>query len=230
MRLAALLASLAAAFLWQAAGSAPALAAAGASTQEDMLRRQADLGRSMSDRELEDQSVRRLRLVTGSGDPSLLLYQARMLCARGGASREQAEPIVQSLCRSFPGSFECRQARAALESTSAEARLKLQPFYLHESKHDYDKAVAAMEDAFGKGGPEDESLRLSYLSAMSKVEGRREEAARLLEEMLRDDPKNAGLRSQVLPLMNSIRAESDAARGIALINGCLLYTSDAADD
>ncbi|MGN0908319.1 MAG: cellulose synthase subunit BcsC-related outer membrane protein, partial [Succinivibrio sp.] len=219
MRLAAVLASLAAACLWQAAGSAPALAASGDSTQEDMLRRQADLGRSMSDRELEDQSVRRLRLVTGSGDPSWLLYQVRMLCARGGAEREQAEPVVQSLCRSFPGSFECRQARAAFESTSAEARLKLQPFYLHESKHDYDKAVAAMEDAFGKGGPEDEGLRLSYLSAMSKVEGRREEAARLLEEMLRDDPKNADLRSQVLPLMNSVRAESDAARGIALING-----------
>lgn len=219
MRSTACLAIIAAACLWQAAPCAQAQAGAGASIQQDMLMRQADLGRSMSDRELEDQSVRRLRLVTGSGDPSWLLYRVRMLCARGGTEREQAAPIAESLCKAHPGSFECRQARAAFDSSSAQARLKLQPFYLHESKHDYAKAVAVMVDAFGKNGPEDQSLRLAYLTAMSKVEGRGEEASRLLEEMLRDDPGNTDLRKQVLPLMNSIRAETDATRGIALING-----------
>ena len=94
---------LAAACLLQAAAAAPAQdAGAGealraSSMQESMLKRQADLGRSMADRELEDQSLRRLRLVTGSGNPSWLLYQVRMLCARGGAEREQAGPVVESL-------------------------------------------------------------------------------------------------------------------------------------
>lgn len=215
---------LAAACLLQAAAAAPAQdAGAGealraSSMQESMLKRQADLGRSMADRELEDQSLRRLRLVTGSGNPSWLLYQVRMLCARGGAEREQAGPVVESLCKSFPGSFECSQARAAFDSSSAEARLKLQPFYLHESKHDYEKAVATMEEVFGKGGPAEEGLRLSYLLAMSKIGGREEEAAGLMRQMLKDDPKNRDLRAKVLPLITSALAGSDAARGIALIN------------
>ena len=218
-RAAALL--LAAACILQAAWASPAqggAAAQAAQAQEGMLRRQADLGRSMADRELEDQSVRRLRLVSGSGDPSWQLYRIRMLCSRGGQDRDQARPLIEELCRSFPGSFECSQARAAFDSSSAQTRLKLQPFYLHESKHDFDKAVEVMESAFGRDGPEDESLRWSYLRAMSRTDKGREKALALFEAMLRADPNNTELRDRTLPVIASIRAEMEASRGIALIN------------
>jgi predicted Zn-dependent protease len=211
---------LAAACLWQAAwASAPGAGDSGASqAQADMLRRQADLGRQMTDRELEDQSLRRLRLVSGSGDPSWQLYRVRMMTSRGGSERERARPLVEALCKSFPGSFQCVQAQAAYDSTSAQMRLKLQPFYLHESKHEYDKAVAVMQDAFGKDGPVDENLRWLYLRALSQTENGAEKAVAGFEAMLRADPSNSALRARTQPLISSVKAESAAARGIELIN------------
>lgn len=186
-------------------------------SQIDTLQRSIDLARKMSDRELEDQSIRRLKLITDSS-PAWSLYYIRMLNARGGKDRESTKKLTDDLCRAYPSSFECSQAKASYEVTSPAMRLKLQSFYMHETNSQFDEAVADLKKIFGKSGPLEEDLRWRYFNAMSQTPNMAQTAVAGFEKMLEDDPFDLRLRERTFKVINSVKAQIAAEHGISLIN------------
>lgn len=158
-------------------------------SHQEFLEMQNLLGQETHDIGLENSALDRLALITGSTSAKYRLMVIRSRIRSGVDNRKAIEDLVANLCSDHPNSFACEQAKAILYISTSDMRLKLQPFFMYETNSNYEKAVAEIENIFGKA-PVEEGLRYRYFIMLGHIEGREQEAIDGLRALGKADPDN----------------------------------------
>lgn len=184
---------------------------------EEYLERQNLLGQQIHDQELEKSALNRLALISGNDAPKFRLMMIRSQLNRGSNNRKEIEKLINDFCNKIPNTFECEQAQAIFKITSAEMRLRLQPFVMYETNGNYELASKEIENIFG-GAPIEEGLRYRYFLILGHIAGREQEALDGLIAMGKADPQNYYLTRSTKPIINEFKANKLANEALAVIH------------
>ncbi|MGN0916469.1 MAG: cellulose synthase subunit BcsC-related outer membrane protein [Succinivibrio sp.] len=164
--------------------------------QQKLLERNRKYGRNNFNQGIERDALNKLALIKGRASAEYLHASIAYKLKLGGKGREEAKAEIEKLCSIAPASYECMQSQALFSVTDPKMRVKLQPFYMHVTNHDFEKAVADIDNIF-QDEPYEHNLRLAYYSAMGYVEGREKEAVKGLRKMLFEIPGESSLKTSI---------------------------------
>ena len=128
-----------------AKASAPAFNTQHIKEQINELNKTKDFAKQSFNPILEAYALDKLGLVKGKNSREYLMAFIRFKLNQGGAARTEGIEASDKLCHAQKASFECVQSQALVEVTSSNMKMKLQPFYMHETNKDYDSSV---EDSY----------------------------------------------------------------------------------
>lgn len=187
-------------------------------SQIEQLNKTQDYAKKSYNNVLEAYALDKLGLIKGKGSKEYLLAFIRFKLNQGGASRKEATKAIDKVCTLDKGSYECVQAKALLDITSSQKRLKLQPFYMHETNRDYKAAVLDIQKVFEGGVPVEHDLRYRYYMMLGNIEGYENEAIIGLDKIYSEIPYDTTLKIQILKDIGTFKAQKLANLALTKID------------
>lgn len=184
--------------------------------QKSFLEEQNFFAQKKYDKELEKTALYKLSLILDRRSPYYRLLEIQHRIREGGKSRESAYEDIEILCSESGSDYECREAKEFYSVTDSAMRVRLQPFFMHETNGAWELAVKDLEDIYS-GPPLEDNLRLRYFLAMGNIEGREYEAVKGIDNLLATASKNTYLTKKAQAERHNILASGYANEGLRLI-------------
>ena len=190
-----------------AKASAPAFNTQHIKEQIQELNKTKDFAKQSFNPILEAYALDKLGLVKGKNSREYLMAFIRFKLNQGGAARTEGIEASDKLCHAQKASFECVQSQALVEVTSSNMKMKLQPFYMHETNKDYEAAVMDIQNTFN-GEPVEHNLRYRYYKMLGNIEGRENEAIVGLQRIFDEIPYETNFKVQLLKDIGTFKAQA----------------------